>query len=414
MKFSSIIIVSFNVFAFLFANPLLAQPPQLIPYQAIARDNAGNPVLNQNIGLRFSIHDQTINGAVVWQEAQTVVSNNLGIIVTALGGTTQLTSVDWGSGAKFLQVEMDIAGGSSYLDMGTQQMMSVPYALYAETAGTISTTGSSNFNAGSTSLLGDTLYTQNNDFIIIPGLSAANNGGLDATCGAENILNHNLSYGSLTDIDGNLYKTIQIGSQEWMAENLKVSHYSDGSQIEFVPNEIINGTTAVWSNLSSGGYTWYNDDSSTYDCPYGKLYNGIVVGNSVEVCPVGWHVPTGDEWLLLESYLGGWQVSGGRMKSVGYEYWGQNPDFYQPNYVGLELSSNSSGFSALPAGNIYPGSFHALTGGCGFWSSSVGEPANSLEINTLKVYTIGTSLPLGNLHAGHSIRSGFSIRCVRD
>ena len=121
-----------------------AQPPQLIPYQAIARDNAGNPVLNQNIGLRFSIHDQTISGAVVWQESQTVVSNNLGIIVTALGGTTQLTPVDWGSGAKFLQVEMDIAGGTNYLDMGTQQMMSVPYALYAETSGSVINNGGGN------------------------------------------------------------------------------------------------------------------------------------------------------------------------------------------------------------------------------------------------------------------------------
>ena len=121
-----------------------AQPPQLIPYQAIARDNAGNPVLNQNIGLRFSIHDQTISGTVVWQESQTVVSNNLGIIVTALGGITQLTSVDWGSGAKFLQVEMDIAGGTNYLDMGTQQMMSVPYALYAETSGSVINNGGGN------------------------------------------------------------------------------------------------------------------------------------------------------------------------------------------------------------------------------------------------------------------------------
>jgi hypothetical protein len=124
-----------------FSLVVTAQPPQLIPYQAIARDNAGNPVLNQNIGLRFSIHDQTISGTVVWQESQTVVSNNLGIIVTALGGTTQLTSVDWGSGAKFLQVEMDIAGGSNYLDMGTQQMMSVPYALYAETSGSVINNG---------------------------------------------------------------------------------------------------------------------------------------------------------------------------------------------------------------------------------------------------------------------------------
>jgi hypothetical protein len=132
-----------------------AQPPQLIPYQAIARDNAGNPVLNQNIGLRFSIHDQTISGAVVWQESQTVVSNNLGIVVTALGGTTQLTSVDWGSGAKFLQVEMDITGGTNYLNMGTHQMMSVPYALYAETSGSVINNGGGGGNGSFTHWIGE-------------------------------------------------------------------------------------------------------------------------------------------------------------------------------------------------------------------------------------------------------------------
>ena len=147
------------------AAVLQAQPPQLIPYQAIARDNVGNPVLNQNIGLRFSIHDQTISGALVWQESQTVVSNNLGIIVTALGGTVQLTSVDWGSGGKFLQVEMDITGGSNYLDMGTQQMMSVPYALYAETA------GSSNISNSVTNLppgtaVGNTMYWDGTQWVV--------------------------------------------------------------------------------------------------------------------------------------------------------------------------------------------------------------------------------------------------------
>jgi hypothetical protein len=123
------------------------QSPQLIPYQAIARDNAGTPVLNQNIGLRFSIHDETITGNIVWQESQTVVSNNLGIIVTALGSTTALTTVDWGNGAKFLQVEMDITGGANYLDMGTQQMMSVPYALYAGTSGNQAEPGANGLNA---------------------------------------------------------------------------------------------------------------------------------------------------------------------------------------------------------------------------------------------------------------------------
>jgi hypothetical protein len=144
-----------NICIFILCNLSTAQSPQLVPYQAIARDNAGNPVINQNIGLRFSIHDQTITGTVVWQENQTVVSNTLGIIVTAIGGTTSLTAVDWGNGSKFLQVEMDITGGTNYIDMGTQQMMSVPYALYAETSGSVINNNNGGGNGSFTHWIGE-------------------------------------------------------------------------------------------------------------------------------------------------------------------------------------------------------------------------------------------------------------------
>ena len=123
-----------------------SQPPALIPYQAIARDATGNAVLNQNIGLRFSIHDQTITGSVIWQEAQTVLSSPLGVVVTSLGSVSDLSTVNWAQGDKFLQVEMDIAGGTNYSDMGTQQMMSVPYALYAGQANQLTTNNGSGFS----------------------------------------------------------------------------------------------------------------------------------------------------------------------------------------------------------------------------------------------------------------------------
>ena len=237
---------------------LEAQPPQLIPYQAVARDNSGNPVLNQNIGLRFSIHDQTINGAVVWQEAQTVVSNNLGIIVTALGGTTQLTTVDWGSGAKFLQVEMDIAGGSSFLDMGTQQMMSVPYALYAETA------GSSNISNSVTNLppgtaVGNTMYWDGTQWVVNNQniYNAGQNVGIgDSTPGEKLSVNGNVSLNNNRAVqlaapqdstDGVNAKTIQFGYLTYGAAtgtnnaysvNVPVSflHYAPGFEVTFKAN----------------------------------------------------------------------------------------------------------------------------------------------------------------------------------
>jgi hypothetical protein len=126
----------------------LGQAPQFIPYQAVARDAAGLVVPNQTIGLRFTIHDQTIAGPAVWQEAQTIVSNAMGLLVLNLGANQSLAAVDWSNGLKFLQVEMDITGETNYSDMGTQQMMSVPYALFAGQAGQANQVGGSSLNLG--------------------------------------------------------------------------------------------------------------------------------------------------------------------------------------------------------------------------------------------------------------------------
>jgi len=116
-----------------------AQVPQSIPYQAVARDNGGHLIANQNIALRFSIHDATSGGTIVYQETQSATTNALGLFSVNIGTGTVVSgtfsSINWGTNSKFTQVEMDATGGNNYVDMGTQQMMSVPYALYALTSG---------------------------------------------------------------------------------------------------------------------------------------------------------------------------------------------------------------------------------------------------------------------------------------
>ncbi len=102
---------------------------------------------------------------------------------------------------------------------------------------------------------------------------------------------------SVTDIDGNIYETVQIGEQVWMAENLKVTHYNDGSEI---PTEYSN---SEWENLSTGAYAVYDDNESNADT-YGYLYNWYAVDDSRGVCPTHWHVPSDDEWKELEMFLG--------------------------------------------------------------------------------------------------------------
>ena len=115
-----------------------AQTPNAIPYQAVARNSSGNLLVNQNVRVRFSIHNETASGNIVYQENQSVTTNNLGLFTLNIGQGTATTgtfaTINWGTGFKYTQVEIDVNGGTNYVDMGTQQMMSVPYAFYAANA----------------------------------------------------------------------------------------------------------------------------------------------------------------------------------------------------------------------------------------------------------------------------------------
>lgn len=118
-----------------FAFKATAQAPQAIPYQAIARNSAGDPLISQTISLRLSIRDLSAAGTILYQESHTSTTTPLGLFVTQIGQGTPLlgtfSAINWAVGSKFLQVEMDITGGTNYTDMGSSQLMSVPYALHA-------------------------------------------------------------------------------------------------------------------------------------------------------------------------------------------------------------------------------------------------------------------------------------------
>ena len=307
--------------ALLFSTMLFAQAPALIPYQAIARNAAGEPLVSSTLNARFTIHDGTATGTSVWQELQTVNTSALGLFTVQLGSSVALTNVNWANGAKFMQVEIDL--GSGFVDIGTQQLLSVPYALHA---------GSVHLDVSAT---GDTLFVGDGSFVIIPGISEANSFTTGTTlhsCGAPNVHNPDLTYGSMTDQEGNVYKTIVIGTQEWMAENLNTSIYRNGDAI---PTNLDN---AAWFGATSGAWAYYNNDSS-YVCPYGKLYNWYACADARQICPMGWHLPTDAEWTMLTNYLGGLFVAGGKMKSTS-DLWGS---------VNVE-ATNSSGFSGIPGG----------------------------------------------------------------
>jgi len=201
---------------------------------------------------------------------------------------------------------------------------------------------------------------------------------------------NNIEYGTVTDIDGNVYRTVIIGNQEWMAENLKTTRYNDGQPI---PN--ITGDSE-WYNLRTPGYCWYNNDISNKET-YGALYNWFAV-NTGRLAPAGWHVPNREEWSTLINYLGGENIAGGKLKETGDAHW------LSPNTG----ATNETGFTARGAG-VRDITFMLIREANYIWSS-YSDPADNSGAFQVHLYC---GYPWANLYSMQKY-SGFTVRCVRD
>ncbi len=279
------------------------------------------------------------------------------------------SNIEWGNGIYFLKSETDINNGTNFTIVGTTQLLSVPYSLQS----------GNGFSAVSSR--GDTLFFDNGKFLIIPGISVANPSG--------SRFNQKLSYDNVIDIDGNNYKTIAIGNQTWMAENLKVTRYRNGNPISLVSNNL------QWQNTTTGAWCYYNNDSIN-NTLYGKLYNWFAV--NTEICPAGWHIPTDAEWSALENVLEGTTIAGGKMKSITSNYW------KDPNTG----ATNTSGFSALPGGfRNNSGQFSTISNYGAWWTST----ANG----TNQAWERDISFNAGSLYrSSYSQNYGFAVRCLKD
>jgi uncharacterized protein (TIGR02145 family) len=202
------------------------------------------------------------------------------------------------------------------------------------------------------------------------------------------VFNPDLTYGSVSDNDGNVYKTIQIGAQTWMAENLRTTTLNDNTSI---PLRTIYST---WTVLSTPAYCWYNNDSVAY----GIMYNWYAVKTG-KLCPAGWHVPADSEWTTLATTLGGDSVAGKKMKETGSIHW------LTPN----SGATNESGFTALPGGyrNAGTGVFSDLKKLGYFWSAT--------EYNAIDAIYLLLSYNSGHSESGSSNKNtGLSVRCLKD
>lgn len=198
-------------------------------------------------------------------------------------------------------------------------------------------------------------------------------------------------FGTVTDIDGNMYPTVLIGNQWWMAENLRTANYANGASIPNISDGI------VWSQLSSGAWCNYNNVVFNSEI-YGKLYNWFTTVDPRGLCPAGWHVPTTSEWTTTIDYLDGNAAAGGKMKSLNF--------WNEPN----EGATNESGFSGLPGGyrNEGTGPYYSARFEGYWWSSST---------ETLLGLGVSFSLYYATSEVAYDINSkkdGYSVRCVKD
>jgi uncharacterized protein (TIGR02145 family) len=196
----------------------------------------------------------------------------------------------------------------------------------------------------------------------------------------------------IIDIDGNRYNSIIIGTQTWMLENLKVTHYSNNDPIKYVTDN------TEWSSLITEAYSDYNNNPDTSKI-YGKLYNFYAVSDPRNLCPDGWHVPNDAEWTILTDFLGGESIAGGKMKETGLVHW------LSPN-IG---ATNASGFTAIAAGQRKTDGTFSDFGIAAIWRSST-------PYNYLKPYYRSTSYNNVIVFRGFGTLNnvGMSIRCLKN
>jgi uncharacterized protein (TIGR02145 family) len=421
---------------------LIAQAPESFSYQAVVRNNSGQPLADQQVSLRISILKGGEFGSAVYVEKHKGTTNKFGLITKNIGEGAAINgnfqNINWSDGPYFLKIEMDAAGGTSYVDMGTSQLLSVPYAMVAKTVESGFSVSYNNLqdkpdaideNKTDDVTLYDNQLVQGTKYfgstvILYSGADASNNPIYNVATPINSGDAVNKAYvdkliskiealdarvkklekiiyppdTTAIDMDSNAYAIITIGDQEWMAEDLRTTKYSDGTPIDNVTD------AAEWISLNTPAFCWYMNDES-HKVPNGALYNWYAV-NTEKLCPVGWHVPSDEEWKTLEMALGmdameadqqGWRGTneGNKLKSIDGWVSGQG--------------TNESGFNAMAGGlrDWDDAAFYWLGYYSHWWTSTASDSYSAWDRDISYTST-------GIFRFPNSKNYGMSVRCLKN
>lgn len=492
---------------------MFGQAPGVFNYQAVINSQDGSSLSMQPVSFRISLLQGEITGPAVYTETQQDTTNSYGLVILNIGlGTPvqgEFAKINWAKGPYFLKLELDPAGGSDFHHIGTSQLLSVPYSLFAGTVREVRASADLGpdepifqvtnangevlfgvYNSGVRIVLDEnqgkggrggfvvggrtgkgtvddfmvlnrdtTLFTidditpnkggrggfavggrggaKGNDFqyMILTGDStnfylhqdpsgtstAFNIVGVNpdntttpilaVTKDSTNVSTNlnvtkdvNVGGGVTTDItpkdtggivdsrDGQKYRTVVIGTQTWMADNLRAINFQAGPPVMYM--KAISDTT--WKNLIVPARTYYNADSAQYYLKYGGLYNWYAATAPGNVCPTGWHVPSLTEWQTLVAFVGDETIAGGMLKSNVAGTWNS------PN----SGASNTYNFGALPGGYASP---YGQLGNYGYyWTTTPSSPTTAycIVFNYDGPHVVLPSNPVKQM--------GYSIRCVKN
>ncbi len=398
---------------------LFGQSPNSFNYQAVLRDTNGNIKNNANVIIRIEIIQGNTAGTSVYSETHSTKTNAFGLINLEIGAkdSSMFSSIDWFRGPYFIKINVDS------VEMGISQLLSVPYAKFADKAG-------NGFSGNYSDLINKPVNISSfkldaNNQRIVNVASPSNNKDVATKSYVDSVLEARIKSintiaagGSVKDAAGNIYNTVKIGSQVWMAENLRQGSSCNFYISDRIGDPYFNYDWIVYNPMLIDDEhhailhsCCYNNDFSN-TVTYGTLYNYTYVLNN-NVCPVGWHIPSNAEWDTLITYLGGYSIAGNKLKETGSNHWANS-----------NTADNSSGFSALPGGGLYEYffqendrwktgvKFQDINIRASFWSSTkttrgwFGYPENCFY--RYDIYSTGV------IKVTMARHDGLNIRCIKN